>query len=462
MRAGIYARISHDPFETTLGVQRQIEDCTKEAKRRNWEIVEIYQDNDVSATRSKVRPEYQRMLSDVAQGHINAMVVWDIDRLTRTPRELEDIIDLADKMNLSMANVGGEIDLSTPQGKLTARIKGNVARHEAEQMSRRLQRAFQQRALSGKPHSYAPYGFERITREDGTKWDIANPEQADVLNEAAERYASGESLRSICQDFMRRGIPAAKTDKWATTSLRQMFLRPVNIGMRQHKGVIVGKANADPIMSEDLYNQVCARLTDPERIKHAYGRTPRQLLSAIAQCGLCGGKMRYSKATEYRGKKVPAQYDCKECFKVRRKSEPIDQIVTGAVLGRLKDPKLLVALAKDTSGELPRLRERLDGLKARLDIAADQFAEGTITGEQLKRINSKIIPDVEDTKKRIGHLQGSNPIIGLIGANAAERWEKAPLEIRRQVIQELMTVTIMPAGAGGKFNPELIKIEWKA
>lgn len=74
MRAGIYARISHDPFETTLGVQRQIEDCTKEAKRRNWEIVEIYQDNDVSATRSKVRPEYQRMLSDVAQGHILSLI----------------------------------------------------------------------------------------------------------------------------------------------------------------------------------------------------------------------------------------------------------------------------------------------------------------------------------------------------------------------------------------------------
>jgi len=402
------------------------------------------------------------MLSDVQHGHITAMVVWDIDRLTRTPRELEDIIDLADKTNLSMANVGGEIDLSTPQGKLTARIKGSVARHESDQLSRRLRRAFQQKALSGQPHSYAPFGFTRIVMEDGKKWDTVNQAQADVINEAANRYVSGESLRSICRDLMRRGIPAPKSNNWAEQTLRQILMRPVNIGLRQHKGEIVGKANADPVMTEELYNQVQARLFDPERIRQTRGPSPKYLLSAIARCGLCGGKMRHSKATRYNNKNIPAQYDCKECFKVRRKSEPIEQIVTGAVIARLKDPKLFSALAKDATGELPRLREQLDGLNARLDIAADQFADGAMTGEQLKRINSKLVPEIDDLKKRISHRQGTNPILKLVGPDASERWEKAPIEIKRKVISELMDITIMPAGAGKPFDPELIKIEWKA
>lgn len=441
-------------------MQRQIEDCTREAQRRGWEIIETYVDNDVSATRSKVRPEYVRMMADVAHGHINALIVWDIDRLTRTPRELEDIIDLADKMNLSMANIGGEIDLSTPQGKMTARIKGSVARHESDQSSRRLKRAYQQRAMAGKMHGYAGFGFQRVER-DGELWDIPHPEQSEIVNEGARRYAAGESLRGICRDFMSRGISGPKTDNWTTTTLRQIMQRPVNIGLRQYRGEIIGKANADPIMTEDLYNQVMARLNDPERIKHALGRTPLYLLTSIAKCGFCGGTMRMTRARVVSGKNAPDQYNCKDCFKVRRKREPVDQIVTGAVIARLGDPKIMVALSKDTKGELPRLRDKLDGLKARLDVAADQFAEGTITGDQLKRINSKIMPDLDETKRRVGHLEGTNPVLALIGRDAAQSWENAPLEIQRQVIDALMTVIIMPAGSGGHFNPELIKIEWK-
>lgn len=460
MRAGIYARISHDPYETTLGVQRQIEDCTQEAERRGWKVVDQFVDNDVSATRSKVRPEYERMMQAVKDRHIDALIVWDIDRLTRTPRELEDIIDLADTMNLSMANIGGEIDLSTPQGKMTARIKGSVARHESDQLSRRLKRAYQQRAIAGKPHSAAGFGFQRVER-DGDVWDIPHPENAAIVNEAAHRYVAGESLRSICLDFMKRGIHGPRTDNWTTTTLRQIMQRPVNIGLRQHRGEIVGKANADPIMTEALYNQVMARLNDPERIKHAYGRTPNYLLTAIAVCGLCGGKMRMTRERVSGGKRFPDQYNCKVCFKVRRKREPVDELVTAVLVARLQDPKILAALTKDTTGELPRLRERVDELTARLDIAADNFADGLITGEQLRRINSKIMPELDGAKRRIGHLQGTNPVTQFIGVNAAERWQQAPLEIQRQAIQELMTVTIMPAGSGGRFDPEQIKIEWK-
>ncbi len=104
--AGVYARISSDEEDDRLGVTRQVDDCTAEARRRKWRIVDTYIDNDVSATRSKVRPEYRRMLADITAGRINGLIVWDVDRLTRTPRELEDIIDLADRNGLSLASVG--------------------------------------------------------------------------------------------------------------------------------------------------------------------------------------------------------------------------------------------------------------------------------------------------------------------------------------------------------------------
>ena len=97
MRAGIYTRISKDAEGTELGVKRQEDDCRKEAERRQWDVVQVYTDNDVSATRSKRRPAYDRMLQDIRSGYLQAIVVWAVDRLTRTPRELEDVIDLADR-----------------------------------------------------------------------------------------------------------------------------------------------------------------------------------------------------------------------------------------------------------------------------------------------------------------------------------------------------------------------------
>lgn len=136
---GIYARISQDDG-SALGVARQIQDFTAEAERRGWPVPEVFSDNDVSGTRSKARPQYERLLSGIEAGAIDAVIVFDIDRLTRTPSELEHFINLANLHGVALASVGGEIDLATPQGRLTARIKGSVARHEGEQMSRRLKR----------------------------------------------------------------------------------------------------------------------------------------------------------------------------------------------------------------------------------------------------------------------------------------------------------------------------------
>lgn len=462
MRTGIYARISHDPLETTLGVQRQLEDCQALADKRGWNVVSTYTDNDVSATRSKVRPEYERMLSDIRAGKINAFIVWDIDRLTRTPRELEDIIDLADKTGTALASVGGEIDLATPQGRMTARIKGTVARHESEQQSRRLKRRFEQKALSGELHGFAAYGYQRV-RVDGETRDIPDPITGPLVIEAATRFIKGEALHSITNDWNARGIKPVRAEKWTSTTVRQLLKRPINAGKRLYRGVVTGDANADPLISEEMFNQILARLNDPERQKTNMGNAPKHLLTMIAQCGLCGGYMRRVRGawSDKRGDYLPAAYACKECHKIRRKIEDVDAVVTGAVLGRLQRPDLLVELLKTDPDEADRARKSIAELEARLAVAADQFADGEITGPQMKRITERITPRLETSRAELAAATPSSPLADLAGAGAVAKWEQAPLNIKHQVIDALMTVTILPAQTGKPFDPETIKIEWK-
>lgn len=148
MRAAIYTRISSDSG-TALGVGRQEHDCRALAVQREWSVAGVYTDNDISASTARPRPAYKRMLGDLAEGLFEAVIVWDLDRLHRRPIELEEFLDLADRHKIALASVGGDVDLSTPQGRMIARIKGAVARQEIEH-SRRLRRKQLELVQAGK------------------------------------------------------------------------------------------------------------------------------------------------------------------------------------------------------------------------------------------------------------------------------------------------------------------------
>jgi DNA invertase Pin-like site-specific DNA recombinase len=195
--AAIYVRISRDSAGQGLGVMRQRVDCEALAMRLGWVVVEVYEDNDVSATMRKPRPAYERMMRAVGAGHVKAVVVWDVDRLTRTPRELEDVIDHADRVGLQLASVGGDIDLATEQGRMMARMKGTVARYEIEQARRRLKAKHHELAVSGKHNGPRPFGWDF---NDDRSLSI-NPAEAAVIRECAERLLAGEGIWKLARDL---------------------------------------------------------------------------------------------------------------------------------------------------------------------------------------------------------------------------------------------------------------------
>ena len=80
----MYLRQSLDRTGEGLAVARQREDCVKLCATKGWDVAEVYEDNDTSATKG-VRKHYRRMLQDARDGKLDAVVVWDLDRLHRQP-----------------------------------------------------------------------------------------------------------------------------------------------------------------------------------------------------------------------------------------------------------------------------------------------------------------------------------------------------------------------------------------
>lgn len=458
-RAGIYARISKDDG-SALGVGRQLEDCKAEAERRGWTVVDQYIDNNVSASKTKPRPEYTRMIADAERGRIDAVVVWDVDRLTRKPAELETFIDLADRHGLSLASVGGEIDLANPQGRLTARIKGSVARHEAEQMGRRIARKAEQTARDGlSTVGPAPFGYERVNvARNGSQLKMLTPvePEAQWVRDAYRRLLAGDTLRQISLDMDAAGVRGRRGNRIPGNVLGNMMRRPVYAGIRVFRGERLGPGEWEALVDADTFERAQAILQAPGRF-HTRGTAPKYLLSGIALCGLCGVKLRPKIAKSYN--RAPA-YTCPGCTRITRVMGPIDTVVQAVIVARLES--LDLDLADLDPGEHHAAREARDALTARLDTAADEYAAGNINARQLARITETLEADLVRAEARVVATAPNPALAQATGAGAKAAWDASPLEQRRSIIRALCDVTVLPSGPGQKFTPEQVHIDWKA
>ena len=200
--AGVYTRISSDPSGQRAGVDCQRADCEAHCHTRGWDVVEVFCDNDASAYGRKPRHAYERMLAAVETGKIDAIVTWHNDRLHRSPKELEAFIDLVERSGVRLAVVtGGDYDLTTPDGRLSARIVRAVARKESEDRSRRVRRKHLELAELGRPAGQLG-------------WGVRSEDEREFVRDAARRVLEGDGLMTIARDWNTQGVPGAAGGPW--------------------------------------------------------------------------------------------------------------------------------------------------------------------------------------------------------------------------------------------------------
>ncbi|MCT1476517.1 recombinase family protein [Microbacterium sp. p3-SID336] len=282
-RAAIYLRISLDRTGDEAAVERQLEDCLAIIAQRGWtQAGEPYVDNSVSASKRDVRrPSYDRMVEDYQRGAFDAIVCYDLDRLTRQPRQLEDWIDAAEETGLVIVTANGEADLSTDGGRMFARVKAAVARSEIERKGARHRRANERRAAAGRPHAgRRRYGYEL----DG---ETPREDEAAIVRRCFEQIANGSSLRSVAAGLLADNIPPGTGKGWGGARVRYMLLNPSYGGLVPVDGTAVPSDRITPIVSPELAEEVRAILTDEKRRTLA-GPGRRHLSSGLASCGVEG------------------------------------------------------------------------------------------------------------------------------------------------------------------------------
>lgn len=452
-RAAIYARISQDRAGTRLGVDRQRDICADLAARRGWEVVAEYVDNDVSAYTGRRRPQYQAMLDAARTGQIDAIVVADLDRLTRSPRELEDVVDLADEHGTLVANAAGEYDLATSEGRLMARIAGSVARAESERKAERLQRERAQRAARGLPHP----GPRRFGFLDGNV--DHHPDEAALIREAADDVVAGRaSLRAVALRWNDAGVTTARGRTWDISAVRDVLTSPTIAGLRAHRGTIVGEGAWEPIVDRETWELLAAAAAARQRP----GRPPERLLSGILRCGRCGTGMVSSRG---KGKDY---YKCPTsplgCSRLHITAEHVNRWIGDAVVHRLSGPRLDAAATDDTD----QLGHELAATRDRLDTLADAYAAGTVSHDTYVRTTAALEARLDDLQAQAARRTAAAVLDVLPDTVDLAGWWDDPAttdtDRRAVVAAALQSVTVMPAepGAPRVFDPgRLVDPVWK-
>jgi site-specific DNA recombinase len=460
VRAGVYARISSDREGDSLAISRQLADCEQLAERRGWRVVERYVDSDISAYSGKRRPEYLRMLDDIETGLVDAVVVYHADRLHRHPRELEDFIDLCQRTKTRIATVSGDLDLSTHEGQLLARITGAVARKESDDKSRRIRRKHEELAAAGKPSGGGtrPYGYEADKR-------TIRPDEADVIRACVRRVLAGDSLRSICIDLNRRGVATVTGMEWKSQTLRRMLRSPRIRGQREHRGEIAAKAEWPAIITSRQTEQLQAKLRDPARRTNRASR--RYLLTQLLRCSHCKAMLVARPRADHTRRYVCATgpgFD--GCGKTTVIAEPVEHFIAQAVLHRLETPRLHEARKRtpnDAKGA--EWQAEVERRQGQLDELAALWADGEITRGEWMRARRPIEKHLSTAKKKLAALNRTTVLLPFVDDAKAlrEQWQSMTLTRQHEiVVATLQHVEVGPAVRGrNRFDESRLRPVWR-
>ncbi len=463
-KCGVYLRISDDPGNDELGVQRQEKWARRFCEDYNFDPV-IFRDNDCSATNGKARPRYEDMLAAVERGELRAVAAWGQDRLCRVPAEFEVFRSLAKANSVLFATRNGIKNLARAADCFNARNEVNAASYEIEQMVERMKEAFVQLADDGRPWwPQRPFGYTMPKRgENRGEWVAPQPvnAEADAIAKAYEDVQAGRSLKDVARQWNTAGILTPKGNQWNGMAVRALLLNCRNAGLRSYRGEIIGKANWQPIVTEQVYRAVESMLSDPARLTPGAGFATgrKHLLSGIATCSECGAGL--TSAPAPRPGQSP-RYACKNtgCLKTKRSMADVDALVIAHLVDVLADSRNVEAMTRRKDVDVAALVARLKEIDSDRNAAAKMVGAKQITLSQLAVINADYDAEVADINTQMRDAAKHAVLHRFIGADDVEAvFDAMTLDEQRAVVKLLVTITVHPGQAPRRpFDPNLVVV----
>ena len=443
MRAGIYVRVSTTQQIDRDSLKTQEERLRLYCKAHNYEVYrnKPYRDEGISAKDTK-RPAFEKLRQDIETGKIQVAVVTRLDRITRSLKDLIELMEFLQEHETKIVSLTENIDTTGPMGRFVLNLLGSVAQLEREIDSERVSADMHHRASMGKwnggvvPLGYITRGkLLRELKEKGVKEDEAlnkanklTPEKgrlyvlkqdAGLVRKIYQLYLECRSLRKATHELNRQGIRTRHGETWATPSIRRILTNPTYIGKiwygKRRTDILTGrlsqvkpklwkvvKGEHEAIVSEKIFNEagkvLKSRFLKPSRASRTY------LLTGLVKCGRChGGMYGYTYRKKQKGERVSYfYYRCKNsiqkgtsvCKGLIVRGNELEKAVIDRILGISKDKKflqdkelMLKTLHKEVKPSKPGIEEE----KKKLVLEEQKIAQKRNT--LLEKLESRVIDD---------------------------------------------------------------------
>lgn len=320
MKVAIYVRVSTvEQAKEGFSIAAQKQRLQAYCESQNWDIVGYFVDEGISAKNVK-RPELQRMIEFIKQGTIDTVLVYKLDRLTRSVLDLYEMLKVFDKYNCKFKSATEVYDTTSAMGRMFITLVAALAQFERENLAERVSMGMSEKARQGKWTTHRPpFGYQL---NDKGELEVV-PDEAEVVNYIYESYLT-KGGKTIARDLNKKiveegGITPRKANYWQDNGVLYILDNPIYIGTgrwhyRTHKENYFEIENmAPPIISEELYEKVKNMRKSRNKV-HPRRATSPFVFSGIAKCGECGASLmgRYGSGTNADGtkNKKKRNYQC--------------------------------------------------------------------------------------------------------------------------------------------------------
>jgi len=463
LRAALYVRQS---VREDQGISQQIAECERRAGGEGWTVVDIYNDNAISATKPRGEgTEWARMLADIDAGKVDVIVSVTAARLLRRMVDVYEITKPIREVRIVTTRDG--IDTGTIGGRMMLTMLVMFAEAEIEEKEARAIPYRAARREAGHPApGLVPYGYRWVPKverdEHGTRYAVV-PEEAQIVKRMSGELLAGASLGkavigSIAASLNADGLRTRRGSLWSATTVRRILISPFQAAMlppampegQPYKADSFTWSECTPgawdaILTTDAVIAARAALLDDARRTHDGDTRAKWLLSGVGKCGHCHGPVR---STKTKTTNPVRGYRCtKGCF--QRPASMIEEYVTDAVVRVLSAPGLLSWVDGDEH-DIDALRTRRAALGARRAEAEGLYRTGKLSGGTFSGMVDEIDAETVEIDRDLADALRADPLAQFVtGDDVRGTWDGLSMLRRRAVLGALVDdVQVFSVGKG--------------
>ena len=401
--AGIYIRVStEDQAREGFSLGEQKEKLLQLCKFKEYEVFKVYEDAGISAKDMEHRPAFQEMLADMKKGKINYIVAYKLDRVTRSVRDLEELIAVLEKYNTYLVCDRDDVNTSTANGRFFVRMLTVLSQLEIEIVSERTKFGLNGAIKSGHLPGQIPLGYKK----DGNKKTVIDETTKDVIIRIFNMYLEGKSYQQIANIFNKEKVLAPK--QWRDSTIQKIIENRVYMGdYEQYKRI--GKAQSiEPIIYMNVVEPIISRAVweeaqlHKEKNQRAFTRDRVYIFFQKLKCPKCNSIMKCKGAGGKKKKYI--YYNCEHCgiyYREDKIEECLEHFILDLVEYDMAVKKYflpILADKKETTTE--KIDKEIEALQKQKDRIKKAYLKGK-TKRQKSRYSIRPNAKLSKNEKRI-------------------------------------------------------------